>query len=39
MSSGMEEKDDPGKLTAKSFFVKDKRKVTLFLCGSPDLFL
>lgn len=32
MSSGMEEKDDPGQPTADCYCVKDKRKVAAIFC-------
>lgn len=40
MSSGMEEKDDPGQPTAQSNFIKDRKKSCgKLLCGLSDLSL
>lgn len=39
MSSGMEEKDDPGQPTAQSNFIKDRRKVAAIFCVAFLIYL
>lgn len=39
MSSGMEEKDDPGQPTAQSYCVKDRRKVAAIFCVAKLIYI